>query len=34
MRCPSTSDLVHAQANHAYDKLAVISDNIEALQAI
>lgn len=34
MRCPSTSDLVHVQANHAYDKLAVISDNIEALQAI
>lgn len=34
MRCPSTSDLVHMQANHAYDKLAVISDNIEALQAI
>lgn len=34
MRCPSTSDLVNMQANHAYDKLAVISDNIEALQAI
>ena len=34
MRIPSTSDLVHSQANRAYDKLAVISDNIEALQAI
>ena len=34
MRTPSTSDLVHAEANKAYDKLAVISDNIEALREI
>lgn len=34
MRIPSTSDLCHSQANKAYDKLAVISDNIEELKAI
>lgn len=34
MRCPSTSDLVDFQSNKAYDKLAVISENIEDLQEI
>lgn len=34
MRTPSTSDLVHRESNHSYDKLAVISDNIEALREI
>jgi hypothetical protein len=34
MRCPSTSNLVDFQSNKAYDKLAVISENIEDLQEI
>ena len=34
MRTPSTSDLVHRESCHSYDKLAVISDNIEALREI
>ena len=33
-RIPSTSDLCHAQSNKAYDKLAVISENIEELEAL
>lgn len=34
MRTPSTSDLVQREANHAYDKLAVISENIESLEEL
>ena len=34
MRIPSTSDLAQREANHAYDKLAVISENIEALEEL
>lgn len=34
MRIPSTSDLAQREANHAYDKLAVISENIESLEEL
>ena len=34
MRTPSTSDLVHCQANIAYDKLAILSDHIDELANI
>ena len=34
MRIPSTSELVESQANKAYDKLAVISENLDKLEDI
>lgn len=34
MRIPSTSDLVYAQTNKAYDKLAVLSENLDKLEEI
>ena len=34
MRIPSTSDLVESQTNKAYDKLAVLSENLDKLEDI
>lgn len=34
MKTPSTSDLTHAQANNAYDRLAVISDHMPMLHEL
>ena len=34
MRCPSTSDLVQAHSNRAYDKMEVISDHIHEIMAL
>ncbi len=34
MRTPSTSDLIHAEVNKAYDKMAVLSDNADKFQEI
>ena len=34
MRCPSTSDLVQAHSNRAYDKMEVISDHIHELMEL